>query len=108
MGQPTLVTPNGHRAPVGTSFTPPLAGSAFFGWATPAGPSTVRIDAVKAIVPQIHVPLGQDGRPTGQQPIPTGNYLILVDGLPAPVPCPQEDAFNLMRILGWKIPQDGA
>ena len=85
-----LLTPNGKPAPMGTNWEPPEK-TAYFGFMSPNGPVCIPLSVIAVVAPALN-----------QQGVANGMYLIglNVPGVP-PMSCPPEDAFRLLRRLGW-------
>ncbi len=85
-----LLTPNGHRAPACTNWEPPEK-TPYFGFLTPNGPMCITIAQIALVAPAVN-----------NQGLPNGMYLIAltVPGTP-PISCPPEEAFRLLKKMGW-------
>jgi len=87
-----LISPNGKPVAYPWAWDPPQGSHPYFGFITPAGPVAVAMSHIVACIPQVHPQTG-----------PNGNFMIFTDvaGAP-PIPLGAEDAFKLLKRMGWK------
>lgn len=100
-GQPVksnILDASGNRAvvPITSAWRSPGGQSPYFGWFGQDGFSTIKIDRVQAIFPQMK----QTGQFTPAEP--TGLYVVVLDGMNMLIN--DQDALRLMKRMGWIEP----
>jgi hypothetical protein len=92
-----ILDPQGSRAESPTSaWRAPGGQSPYFGWLGADGFTTVRVDRIQALFPQMKQ-VGQFSAPE-----PTGNYVIVQEGVQLVIN--DQDALRLMKRMGWIEP----